>query len=253
MKPAHVMVALLAVTVALGTAGYRIARRAAGAHGSVEAAAGSFVERGRASQSRSTRRARRSASPIGAQPRFRIGDEFYGIRTQADADWRERNLYPTSDEIRAAARRWTAHDLEGAPTPAMLARLEFAGMTQPELRDRAIARLTEAAARGSMYAVDALFDIAQYRRRDVLGAETWARVAELRGDWRMRIRPYPRDEMVEMEAGVRAQAMLEQLELQRRRMGLPPLTRDPPPGLDEFMAALDAQRDALRRTPAGAP
>lgn len=170
-------------------------------------------------------------------PRFRVGDTFYGIQTQAEADWRQRNLYPTPEELNAAATRWTARDIEGPLTPALLARAERVALLDPALRASAVARLQEAAALGSIYALEALVNIHQFQRRDPATAEAYARVAAMRGDWRPRITTYTLDDVDRMRAELLAQKLMRDLERERRRRGLPPFTRDPPPGLDEVLEA----------------
>lgn len=191
-------------------------------------------------------RARDPASPSSRM--IRIGDPMYGVRTQAEVDWLNRNRFPLIEAGFGSVP--TATDLEGALTADAIQRAELAAMLRPELRDRALARLRQAAEDGSIAALRSLSQAFEYKRRDVVMADAYARAAEMRGDWSPRIRSYTLDSLQAMASPVLAHRILHDIDRARRARGLPPLGRDERPGLVEASdQLLQAHRAGELRLP----
>ena len=183
---------------------------------------------------------------------IRIGDPMYGVRTQAEADWLNRNRFPVREPGLGLSP--TAADLEGPLTAEAIGRAELAAMLRPELRDRALARLRQAAEDGSISALRALSQAYEFRRRDVVMADAYERAAEMRGDWNPRIATYDLDSLQAMASQVLAHRILHDIDQARRRRGLAPLVRDERPGLVETSdALLQAHRAGGLRLPAPPP
>jgi hypothetical protein len=199
-----------------------------------------------------------SRTPPGSAPRLnpapasaraiRIGDPMYGVRTQAEADWLNRNRFPLVEA--GFGNVPTAADLEGPLTADAIHRAELAAMLRPELRERALERLRRAAEDGSIAALRALSQAYEYRKRDVVMADAYARAAEMRGDWNPRIRTYELDPLQATAAPILAHRILHDIDRARRVRGLPPLVRDERPGLVETSdGLLQAHRAGELRVP----
>lgn len=185
---------------------------------------------------------------------YRVGDPRFGEVSAAQVEWLNRHRYAHIDDLQhatATAGQLTPRDLEGGIDAALIARAEVAAMFRPDLRELALSRLEEAAVDGSMGALDSLHRAYQPRaHRDVVRAEAYARMLEARGDWVWRVRPYALDELQGIHANVLAQHLLDRYDLARRQRGLPPLRRDPRPGIDEALRSAEqarAQIEAAQR------
>lgn len=183
-----------------------------------------------------------AVAPAMQARRFHIGDTHYSVESMADVDWLERNLYPTDDEIDAASqylRDGTPRDLDGSLSPALVARAEVAAWSNPGLRELAIGRLEEAATSGSIYALRALQRIyTAPALRDVVKSEMYGHIAWMRGDWSS----MTADDLNgpdRMRAELGAQRWLVEADARRRLRGLPPLGRDPKPGVVEWDAHVE--------------
>ena len=206
-------------------------------HGTVDAAAGTQASHAG------------SQAPASPSSRLiRVGDPMYGVRTQAEADWLNRNRFPLI--VPGILPTPTAADLDGPLTGEAIGRAEAASMLRPELRDRAVERLKRAAEDGSIGALHALSRAYQHRKRDLLLADAYARAAELRGDWNPRIRTFTLGPLEEMASPVVAHRILHDIDRARRTRGLAPLVRDERPGLVEASdRILQAHRTGGLRLP----
>lgn len=251
MKRAVVVVLASLVLFAGGLGWHMLERRSAS---TPHAASAGDVRGPRHSAVRATTEPRvaNRVEPVRAHapsPLIRVGDPVYGVRTQAEADWLNRNRFPVREPGMTTAPVISA-DLQGPLTADAIASAELAAMTRPELRERALTRLRQAAEDGSISALRALSLAYEFRQRDIVMANAYARAAEMRGDWSPRIATYHLDPLQAMAAAVLAHRILHDIDHARRRRGLAPLVRDERPGLVEASdALLQAHRTGNLRLP----
>lgn len=249
MKRGNLALIVLALA-AVGLGGHVLLRRAAPDTGdaATPVAAVESTRRPTSGPHGPDGRARVREPAPASSPSIRIGDPMYGVRTQAEADWLNRNRFPRMEP--GIPRTPTATDLDGPLTADAIWRAEAVAMLMPELRERATERLRRAAEDGSIAALHALSRAYQHRKRDLLLADAYARAAELRGDWNPVIRMYELDPLQAMAAPIIAHRLLHDIDRARRARGLPPLTRDERPGLVETSdRVLQAHRAGELRLP----
>jgi hypothetical protein len=160
------------------------------------------------------------------QTRVTVGDGWYEPTSEADAEWFNRNWYPTKDMIDAA----NALDIGVELPPDLVPRSSW-DLVQARLAtfdksrtDQALATLRNGAAAGSTYALTAIGDYYEGTGRTMESRE-WYLAAYMRGDTRYAMRwptGSPRDQQVVNQAVM----IFYQLNETRARSGLPPLTID---------------------------
>ena len=191
-----------------------------------------------------------AATPRAVVPprsRMRIGDPLQQPKTEAEVAWLVRHAYPTQDEMNAA---WaglpsaTEFDARDGITPREILRAELYAMQRPADARRAEAFLGQAAADGSIHALEALGRVYSVgARKDLVKSEAYYRASMLRGNWpaAMRLAPtLPRPD--DIVAELMAHQVISNLNRMRAARGLPPLGYDPRPGLDEFSRAIAGAR-----------
>ena len=194
----------------------------------------------------------RSNNASSTNGRIRAGDPYYGTLSQEQAEWLNRNLYPTADEIRAAGSSFaalSANDFIGEPTPERLAKAETAALARPDLAEASKRYLGSAASLGSAYALEALGRVhARPPTASWVASEAYFMAAEANGNWSLAARPRPplSDDLVAL-ARMRAVQLRKNIESQRKARGLPPRAMDIRPGLDETLKAIEQR---LRQDPA---
>jgi hypothetical protein len=166
-----------------------------------------------------------------------MGDPVLAPRSEAEVAWLRRNAYPNAAAREDAARRASELDFDardGIEGIEILAAEQFARQ-HPDNRERAIGFINEAAASGSIYALEALARLAE-SPADPVTAEAYYRAQALRGDWNayLRVGPELTAEQDKL-AHLLAHRVLENLQEHRRQRGLPELRVDQRPGLAGFM------------------
>lgn len=183
------------------------------------------------------------SSPLAAQPfrhEVRIGDPLFEPKTQEEADWLNRQSFPSHEEMVQAAEGNTDPqllDIHRGVNPTAIINAERIAIGQPEMRDRAIDYLIQAASQGSIYALQALGRV--YSSPDIgnpIRSEAYYRAAEMRGDWNSGLRiKAPLNNEQSYVAGLLAHQALSQIDSERARRNLGPLRPDPRPGLDSLL------------------
>ncbi|MDH5832182.1 hypothetical protein QFW80_16815 [Luteimonas sp. M1R5S18] len=176
-----------------------------------------------------------------------MGDPFLEPRSEAEVEWLRRNRYPSA-AARSDAAQFMASELDfdhrdGIEAIEIVAAEQYARQ-HPDNRERAVEFLNEAAISGSTYALETLGRL--HGSADPVTSEAYFRAAAHRGDWNahLRVKP-PLTSEQEMLASLLAHQVIENLELQRRRRGLPALGNDQRPGLDQFLRQIkEAERAA---------
>ena len=186
----------------------------------------------------------RSAAATPRSP-MRIGDPLQQPKTEAEVAWLVRHAYPTQDEMNEAGSGFpaaTEFDARDGITPREIVRAELYALMRPADAKRAEAFLGEAAADGSIHALEALGRVySAGPRRDPVKSEAYYRASMLRGNWPVAMRlapPLPRQD--DLVAELMAHQVISNLNRMRAARGLPPLGYDPRPGLDEFSRAMGA-------------
>ena len=189
-----------------------------------------------------------AAGPRAAVPprsRMRIGDPLHQPKTEAEVAWLVRHAYPTQDEMNEA---WaglpaaTEFDARDGITPREILRAELYALQRPADAKRAEDFLAQAAADGSIHALEALGRVySAGARRDPVKSEAYYRASMLRGNWpvAMRLAP-PLKRQDDLIAELMAHQVISNLNRMRAARGLPPLGYDPRPGLDAFSRAMGA-------------
>lgn len=187
------------------------------------------------------------AGSSAAPPRspMRIGDPLQQPKTDAEVAWLVRHAYPTQDEMNEAWAGFpaaTEFDARDGVTPREILRAELYALTRPADAKRAEAFLGEAAADGSISALEALGRVySAGARRDPVKSEAYYRASMLRGNWPVAMRLAPRlERQDDLIAELMAHQVIRNLNRMRAARGLPPLGYDPRPGLDEFSRAMGA-------------
>jgi hypothetical protein len=165
-----------------------------------------------------------------------------GSRSDEDAAWLRRYLYPTADELQAEALLTadnmprTSREIAGA----------VAALSGEDLREDAERSLNNGAMQGSIYALIALAQF--YEHHDPVLSLAFFRAAMMRGDWMVALRPpHPNLDWAEDSlASLLALQMLEDFDHQRALRGLPPLRREVRPGLPWFIQNFRIAEDAIR-------
>lgn len=190
------------------------------------------------------------AGPRAAVPprsRMQIGDPLQQPKTDAEVAWLVRHAYPTADEVNEGGRGVpapTEFDARDGITPREILRAELYALMRPADAERADAFLGEAAADGSIYALEALGRVySTGARRDPVKSEAYYRASMLRGNWPIAMRLAPKlprpDDLI---ADLMAHQIIGNLNRMRAARGLPPLGYDPRPGLDEFSRSIARAR-----------
>lgn len=176
-----------------------------------------------------------------------LNDPLNTARTPAELDWLRRNGFPSEAEMKAvpsllpAVSRINVRD--GATSTELIALAEIARADETS-RDAAIANLNEAAALGSMYALEVLGNLYNDPRlRNPVMSEAYFRASQYRGNWATAIRRRPamppeRDVL----ASLMAQQFIENANLLRKQRGMGPLQHDFRPGLGQ---AIHTIRDGI--------
>jgi hypothetical protein len=185
------------------------------------------------------------AADMGIRP----GDPLYPGESDEGIAWLIRNDFPSSLELEMASGRIPLPaDVDPADgfTPRELLDLEqLAG--QETTRDQALNGLNEAAAMGSMYALEVLGRVyATAPRQNLVWSEAHYRAAQIRGNWAVEFRFKPRlSEENNIIASIMAQQIIDQSNALRARKGMAPLAHDSRPGAN---AALRTIMENLRNS-----
>ncbi len=176
-----------------------------------------------------------------------LGDPLNAAGTPEELAWLVRNGFPSAAEREAAMAQAVDPSRinlrDGASSQELLALGELA-RRDPTSRDQAVTQLNEAAALGSMYALEVLGNLhADPRNGNPLMSEAYFRAAEFRGNWAVAIRQRaPLDPGRDILASLMAQQFIENANRLRAQRGLPPLQHDMRPGL---AVALQRMRDGV--------
>jgi hypothetical protein len=174
----------------------------------------------------------------GPGQQLELNDPLNTARTPAELDWLRRNGFPSEAEKKAvpvnlpAVSRINIRD--GATSSELIALSEIA-LADESSREAAIASLNEAAALGSMYALEVLGNLYNDPRiRNPVMSEAYLRASQYRGNWATAIRRHPamppeRDVL----ASLMAQQFIENANILRAQRGMGPLQHDFRPGLGQ--------------------
>ncbi len=186
-------------------------------------------------------------SALAPSPDLSLGmnDPLNTAGTPEELTWLRRHGFPSATEREAAMAQ--SVDLsrinlrDGASARELLALGELA-RRDPASREQAVVQLNEAAALGSMYALEVLGNLhADPRVGNPLMSEAYFRAAEFRGNWAAGIRQRaPLDPGRDILASLMAQQFIENANRLRQQRGLPPLQHDTRPGLAEAMQRIRA-------------
>lgn len=189
-----------------------------------------------------------AVNPPSSRRGIQVGDPMY--TTQADADWLNRNFFPSTEDMRGVGEFSSLSEMtfSGSPTPQKLASAETAAMTRPDLVESAQRYLNHAAVSGSLFALEALARIHGHPSNpNYIASEAYYRAAEMRGNWTLAARD-PRALPTEQQVVARLMAhqIISNIESERNRRGLPPLRPDYRPGLSQAMSAIRERSQKLR-------
>ena len=176
-------------------------------------------------------------------------------KDEEDARWLASRLYPTDREFKNyyySGEAVLPADLDPDNVAEILSaeRLVTGRHLSEEVRRDARIALENAATRGATYALVAL-GLAFENGTDLrtyIESQAYFRAAIMLGDWSVSLRP-KRQLLTAADAfaSMRALALLVRMDQARAQRGLPPLRRDVRPGLEYFMAGIEA--DALMQQP----
>jgi hypothetical protein len=170
-----------------------------------------------------------------------------GARSEEDAVWLRRYLYPTSEEL------YTGPLLAADNMPRNSGEITGAeaALFREGLHEDAELSLNNAAMMGSIYALIALAQ--SYEQYDPVLSRAYFRAAIMRGDWLIALRPFMANLTWSQDglASLLALQMLEDFDHQRALRGLPPLRREMRPGLpritEEIRMAIEIEMEDARR------
>ncbi|MDH5823564.1 hypothetical protein QFW77_11260 [Luteimonas sp. RD2P54] len=167
----------------------------------------------------------------------RLGDTLHEPRTQAEVDWLNRNAFPSRETLVAAGEVEPDPrnlDVSKGISPTQIIHAENIALTQPRFREQAMAYLNLAAVQGSIFALESLGSV--YSNSNPVRSEAYFRAAALRGDWkaslRMRARLSPEQDYLSELLSHQIASRINQDRIDR---GLPPLSPDVRPGLDDAL------------------
>ena len=167
-----------------------------------------------------------------------LNDPLNTATTPAELDWLKRNGFPSEAEkrnIRANLPEVSRINIRDGATSTELIALSEIALADESSRAAAIANLNEAAALGSMYALEVLGNLYNdVRIRNPVMSEAYFRASQYRGNWATAIRRHP--EMPperDVLASLMAQQFIENANLLRAQRGLGPLQHDFRPGLSQ--------------------
>lgn len=183
--------------------------------------------------------------------KVKLGDEFYEANTPELVDWLNRRGFPSQQVLQSGARAFYPNlgTVNGYP-PESVVYAEQLARSSPGRRDEAIAHLTGAAVAGSTYALEALGRTYEDGpNRNIVEAEAYFRVAEHMGDWSIGLTPrkWTLSHEQALVSSILAQQIRLRIDRTRKQAGLPPLTPDMKPGLDEFANAMMAEYESKSR------
>ena len=182
---------------------------------------------------------------------MKIGDPLSEPKNVQEVAWLTRNGYPTQGEVQAAmdtAATSAQLDIGGGVTPTRIIQAETLAISDPNRRNEAIGYLSDAAKRGSIYALEGLARVTGHPAlNNPVRSEAYWRAAQMRGDWAAGMTPrLPLSNEDSALASLMAQQILNQINGDRRTHGLPSLGQDPRPGLNELLRQIAESRGAGR-------
>ena len=179
------------------------------------------------------------------QESIRAGDLALGAETQEQADWLNRNMFPTHRHILStngsSGKEPLPHDLVPRTVQDIL-NAESVAMMDPARNADAKAVLNNGAMMGSAFALQALSRVAGNEGRSIHAA-AYLRAAYLRGDWATNL-PMRGSTNIQRnyEIDLTAYQVIQGLNAMRSKRGLPPLSPDVRPGIDEAMKFLEMSK-----------
>lgn len=198
-------------------------------------------------------RARDSNAPKPISPRvvdkatgIQAGDPRYKNETDAGLAWLRRNGYPSSLEVEMTSGIVPSLDSidpkDGLSAVELLNLEQLASSKNDDVRNSAVQTLNEAAAMGSMYALEALGQVyASGPYANKIWSEAYYRAAQIRGNWAVEFRFKPAmNDAENVLAAIMAQQVIDNANRLRQSRGLRPLEHDSRPGAQEALAALRA-------------
>lgn len=190
------------------------------------------------------RAARSTSSAPVPDPKIEVGDALYPNTDEAGVAWLEKNGYPTALEFAATSGRQPSLldvDLNDGITATELLDLELVAALDEQARNDAIAQLNQAAAMGSMYALEVLGRV-YASSRNYVWSEAYYKASQLRGNWAVELRMKPRQTSAEdMLSSIMAQQIIDNANKARQRHGLGPLVHDSRPGAEQALMSIRAQ------------
>ena len=166
--------------------------------------------------------------------RIEVGDPFYRTTSPEDAEWFNRNWYPTTDMTEAARALAGNAELPEDLIPRSAWDLAQATllMGNPDLGDDARTVLEHGAQLGSGFALEALgsyYEVHGEREE----AQAYFLASVMRGDWRNSHRWGTGNPEFDRQTMMRALVIFQQIDQARAQRGLPPLTSNLRPGFGD--------------------
>lgn len=183
------------------------------------------------------------AKPIRPGGAVKVGDAYWSVTTQDQADWMNRNMFPSQQDLAGISGQSGLGALPRNLLPSDgsdLLLAENVAKMNPSRRNEAVEVLQNGARKGSVFALHALANVAQ-AEGDHVKAAGFLRAAYMRGDWAAM---YALDKALSgdqaLYADMMAYQMISNITAWRSARGLPPLQSDIRPGLAEAIAKTGA-------------
>ncbi|WP_157489501.1 MULTISPECIES: hypothetical protein [unclassified Lysobacter] len=177
---------------------------------------------------------------------IKVGDVFLGVETQEQADWLNRNMFPTQEQRLAMSARdgniVMPKDLVPKSVQDLLDAEHVAHLNAASRAD-AKAVLNHGAMMGSVYALHALASVSENQGEHTLAA-AYRRAAYLRGDWMPGFSAIPSQNspMQITATDALGYQIVVNANAWRAARGLPPLKPDVRPGLNETIKRLSEMK-----------
>jgi hypothetical protein len=176
-------------------------------------------------------------STTGENYKTAVDDPLYHPKSQAEADWLNRNGYPSKRALDAAMAMPPTRDCLKPDYQVASVRIICAGqlaLYSPAEQKNAIAFLEQEAGNGSIFALEELGQINSHPTSNKpIAAEAYRRAAIMRGNWTLEITGswIAISDQDGVLASLMAQQILNDLNDYRSNRGLRPLSTDSKPGL----------------------
>lgn len=177
---------------------------------------------------------------------IKVGDVSLGVETQEQADWLNRNMFPTQEQRLAMNARDGNIVLPKDLIPKTVQDLldaEHVAHLNGASRADARAVLNHGAMMGSVYALHALASVSENQGEHTLAA-AYRRAAYLRGDWMpgFSVAPRQNSPMQITATDALGYQIVVNANTWRAGRGLPPLKPDVRPGLNETVKRLSEMK-----------